>query len=295
MEQTNKIPTIENWEHFEKIIADTETIYQKFKEGSRGGWASPPLYRGQTNARDWKLKTTLERFLGKNISVKEYLQLISRIKPIVENNTSNSWQLPSIENFLEMLDKYHEMPRPFEEFMAYLRHHEFPSPLLDWTECPYVAAFFAFKEDRDKNINSAIYIYFSDIGNGKNVYSDMPTIVRTEKGNKGVERHERQKSKYTYCVIRGSSCANYTYASHEEAFSLQENGIGDWQDKLIGKGKQDIRKKYILPYEQRENFLNKLSQRNINAYFLYGNEEGLMHKLAIEELLLKKLTIKAIK
>src|SRR5579871_975887 len=35
---------------------------------------------------------------------------------------------------------------PGYDYMAYLRHHGFPSPLLDWTRSPYVAAFFAFRD-----------------------------------------------------------------------------------------------------------------------------------------------------
>jgi hypothetical protein len=32
------------------------------------------------------------------------------------------------------------------DFMTRLRHHGFPSPLLDWPQSPYTAAFFAFNK-----------------------------------------------------------------------------------------------------------------------------------------------------
>jgi hypothetical protein len=39
-------------------------------------------------------------------------------------------------------------------------------------------------------------------------------------------------------------------------------------------------KKYILPSSERTKVLNKLDQMNINAFSLFGNEEGLMDMLA---------------
>lgn len=279
---------IENWKDFEEMIDGAETEYQNFKENSKG-LVSHPLYRGQSNSA-WGLETTLERFLGKNISVEKYYRLIHRIQPIVESCTSNCWQLPEIEEELKELYEKFGMSTPLYEFMAHLRHHQFPSPFLDWTRSPYIAAFFAFNEDR--KTDSAIYVYFSDIGEGKSFISDIPYICN--KGGKYVKTHKRhmlQQSEYTYCVVGGRSTHNkvfYKYASHEEVFSPQKersNAEKCW----IKSDQQDIRVKYTLPYSQRKNFLDKLNQMNINAYSLFANEEGLMHKIAIEELLLKDL------
>lgn len=42
--------------------------------------------------------------------------------------------------------------------------------------------------------------------------------------------------------------------------------------------------KFVLPKSERAKVLEKLNIMNVNAYSLFGNEEGLMETLAYQEI-----------
>jgi hypothetical protein len=91
-------------------------------------------FRGHSNAC-WCLTTTLERQIVRPdfaYFIADYWALMLKIKPTIEEAIGLTWEVP----------EWSEPPWPFEQYfrenpaygyMAYLRHHGFPSPLLDWS------------------------------------------------------------------------------------------------------------------------------------------------------------------
>jgi hypothetical protein len=263
---------INTWEEFEETIKTIDFSVQDLRNNEDNAYVSTPLFRGQSDG-GWHLETTLDR-LSKNVAVDKYFGIIRSIKAAVESCTSRRWELPEVKTVVEKNRYCAILPLEYE-FMAYLRHNGFPSPLLDWTRSPYIAAFFAFSEDR--KTDPAIFVYTEDMGEGKVSDSINGRIVSMGPNVRTHKRHFLQQSEYTYCVKKGLG-NNVCYTSHEDVFSKSIPDLG-----------QDNLEKYILSYDQRANFLSKLNLMNINAYSLFETEEGLMNKLAIEELLIKNI------
>src|SRR3990167_1819677 len=256
--------SLQSWEEFEQNISlSLQEMETKRREARI--YISRPLFRGHGNA-SWKLETTLERFTPNQCKTDDYYRIIRAIKPAVESLTEKSWDLP---NEYTTDDSTAHAP-PGYEFMVYLRHHGFPSPLLDWSRSPYVAAFFAFRsKEPTKDGNVAVDSYVEYSGGGKGWTDINATVFGLGPYIATHRRHHIQQCEYTVCRKRVDK--EYFYCSHEEAFARNDRG----QDKIT---------KYILPLSERAKVLEKLDAMNINSYSLFGNEEGLMEVLAYREI-----------
>jgi hypothetical protein len=84
------------------------------------------IFRGQ--GQPWPLKTSFHR--TKRSSIQNYL--ITDVHELRHAFASTKPQ------FLK-----HEDPSVLLSFLGFLQHHGYPTPLLDWTYSPYIAAFFA--------------------------------------------------------------------------------------------------------------------------------------------------------
>lgn len=161
-----------SWDEFKTIVA-------KLKDKEK---SAPVLFRGQASS-SWLLETTLERS-GHDEAVMSYYRLISRIKTEIEVSTDRKWpediSITDLESITKSYDGFSRamMNLPYYAYMAYLRHHGFPSPLLDWTLSPFIAAYFAFRDDRvaSNGDQVAIFAFIDRVGPMKMSSSDDAQI-----------------------------------------------------------------------------------------------------------------------
>ena len=228
------------------------------------------LFRGQAKAK-WKLKTTLERYSSKEWTAREYAVLVWSLAPRIESFTETDWRLPSdIRSMMSMANEGHwaSYQVPCYEYWSHLRHHGFPSPLLDWTSSPYVAAYFAMAEQNDED-RAAVFAYVETPTGGKSGWKGAKIISVHGPNVRTHRRHFLQQSWYSVCT---------RFEDEEFKFSCHE-------DVFVGEhGSQDILYKLTLPRAERLDILRHLQEMNINAFSLFQTEEALMQTLAVQDL-----------
>lgn len=262
----------DSWDDFEAKLAALDADHYKRKSDSSLS-ASDLLFRGQGSG-EWPLLTTMERFFTRDVSLQYYYRLALAAKPRIESFTNVRWDTPGhddYEKWLREQDNLFLSDFPGYEYLAYLRHHGFPSPLLDWTASPYVAAFFAFNRPAAHGSHVAIFAYWERPGGGKSATGGEPTIhtrgpyVRTHR------RHFLQQSQYTVCTVERDD--GLYYAPHESVIERND------QD-------QDLLWKYYIPTSERRTVLRRLSRMNINAFSLFGSEDSLLETIATTDIML---------
>jgi hypothetical protein len=268
---------IKTWEDFEKASLRIISEMRERKEKTKRHMYYP-LFRGQSNS-NWPLESSLGR-IQKEMSFDHYQRIIMIVRKHIETCTGKKWEL-SEKIFLERGLELNEY-----EFMAYLRHNEFPSPLLDWSRSPYIAAYFAFSDIylMSKGVKFVSIFVFPE----HRLYGDNPYIRSLGPTIDTHLNHYLQQSEYTICVKRQK---DKIYFDENKAVcdKKQKNEIcfGDYEAVKNG-GNQGPMIKYNIPATEQSKVLRKLDSMNITAYSLFGSESSLMETLAIREICFQK-------
>ena len=260
------IESLESWEDAEKRMNQVWEAHWSSQKSEFQLQISQPLFRGQANS-NWELNTTLDRILKNElISVEQYHFALRKILNEVSSWTEKRWEIdesakPSVSSFGDYLSF---IPQKTYEFMTYLRHHGFPSPLLDWTHSPYVAAFFAFRDIPIDAQTVSIFIYQQNLGEGTITEIGKPYIAVMGPNVFTHYRHYKQQCEYSICIQYEDN--DFVYKPHHLVFDLGIQG----QDQLL---------ELKIPVSEKKKVMRKLISMNINSISLFESEDGFIQGL----------------
>jgi FRG domain len=272
---------VKRWSDFETQVQSLSRLLEE-REAKTYRRFYAPLFRGLANSKRG-LETTLERsYPGERcdatMSLLKYYRKVLASRPAVETLTGKTWdKVPDFLGFKRLLkndgngwlDEFFNKHPAIYEYLIYLRHHRYPSPLLDWTASPYVAAFFAFDIVAENVDSVCVYALLLDTGHSGSSDAHLFIIGPHVRSHR---RHYAQQSYYSMCVKNDGE--DYQFLQHEQAMADALGSNGD----LF---------KFKLPASERLSVLKHLDLMNVNPYSLYGSEDSLIQTIARRECLFR--------
>lgn len=130
--QETPVELLQSWNNFKEIIASADP--------------RSVIFRGQSDA-SWGLRTKFHRSSRSDL-IRYFSEDIPRLYRHIHASTGLKFDLSKNDELGSLL------------YLA--QHHGYPTPLLDWSYSPYVAAYFAFSGISDLSDENSVRIYMLD-------------------------------------------------------------------------------------------------------------------------------------
>lgn len=231
-------PLVMNWEEYKRHVSSLE--HRRY------------LFRGQNNPG--RLRTTFHR-TGRSNLMKFIYEDIQVLHKHLSARTKHVFSL--------------EVPNENGAFYNLAQHHGYPTPLLDWSYSPYVAAFFAYRGisnqkafEADKNDKVRIFVF--DQIQWKNDWTQVQNLL---------------VSGLHVSIGEFIAIENERMIPQQAASTI--TNIDDIETYI--KSKEVDNKKYLyvidLPVKERKKIIQELSHMGITAGSLFPGLDGACEEL----------------
>lgn len=242
-----------NWQEFEKQV-------EVLRNASLYLYNSQLLFRGQSNS-SWPLQALIEREiyefqpegLGVHYSIKrnpcspQYQQALSEFLSVFKTACNRVLQQS-------------QQPKSDLEWWCLGRHHGLHTPLLDWTTDYFVAAYFAFCKEAEKNSSVAIWV----------LLPSNHICAKTDRV------HGELNDGHYLQLIDAHPLYNSRQAAQKGKFTVLNSpvfvSVKEYFENVIGENKIALYK-ISLPATLRDQVLGILKGRGITAETLMLSDE----------------------
>ncbi len=235
------------------------------------------LYRGHANA-EWRLQSSLERLIGEKWSAEKARDF-------------EDFSLAQFRSKFHLYDHENVKPESKLAWLSIMQHYGVPTRLLDFTESPYVALYFAL-EAYNPQIRSDFAIFALDYT------AIMEASIDYIKAKDGGFRESRASIYEKQDVVFDNVVDRFAY---DIAWIAEPNQLNARLDRQAGSfllsGNRGLRIhdvldsdlyseinvfKYIITHELYTGLFALLRKMNITSKSLYGDLDGLARSIRMQ-------------
>ena len=218
------------------------TTWEEFRKHFQSQQSYRYVFRGQEN-NVWRLQTSFHRTQRSDLV--RYLA--------VDINALHGTLSSLTKHFFVLSD-----PIQNAAFMSLVQHHGYPTPLLDWTYSPFIAAYFAFKQA--KVHDEKVRIFMLDLDRWTGTLNQLSKV---------------QPARPHFSIIRAAALDNPRMVPQQALSSV--TNVEDIEE-YIQQVEKDSGQVYLqavdLPVAERVTVLKELSATGIGPGSLFPGLDG---------------------